>query len=78
MDRERHHYVKLHVHILFQFNLLKLEHNYVEFRYVGGEIDKNTLIEKLKYFCFVVYAMTNDNYKKNEYLKKLYKFVDNL
>ena len=62
----------------FGFNLLKLEHNYVEFRYVGGEIDKNTLIEKLKYFCFVAYAMTNDNYKKNEYLKKLYKFVDNL
>ena len=62
----------------FGFNLSKLDQNYVEFRYVGGEIDKNTLIEKLKYFCFVVYTMTNDDYKKNEYLKKLYKFVDSL
>lgn len=62
----------------FGFNLTKLEHGYVEFRYVGGVISKELLINKLKYFSFVVYTMTNPDYKRKEYLKKLYKFVDNL
>jgi len=62
----------------FGFNITKLEYNYVEFRYVGGDVSRDVLIEKLKYFAFVVYAMTNSEYKKREYLKKLYKFVDNL
>ena len=65
-------------HKNFGFNLTKLDLNYVEFRYAGGEISKDVLIEKLKYFSFVVYTMTNPEYKKKEYLKKLYKFVDNL
>lgn len=65
-------------HKNFGFNLTKLEHNYLEFRYVGGEVPKDVLIEKLKYFAFVVYTMTNPEYKKREYLKKLYKFVDSL
>ncbi len=65
-------------HKNFGFNLTKLEYNYVEFRYVGGDISKETLISKLKYFSFVVYTMTNPEYKRKEYLKKLYKFVDNL
>jgi len=65
-------------HKNFGFNLTKLELNYVEFRYVGGDIPKETLIEKLKYFSFVVYCMSNPEYKRKEYLNKLYKFVDNL
>lgn len=65
-------------HKNFGFNLTKLDLNYVEFRYAGGEISKDVLIEKLKYFSFVVYTMTNPEYKRKEYLKKLYKFVDNL
>lgn len=65
-------------HKNFGFNLTKLDLNYVEFRYVGGEISKDVLIEKLKYFSFIVYVMTNPEYKRKEYLKKLYKFVDNL
>lgn len=65
-------------HKNFGFNITKLEHNYVEFRYVGGDIPKDVLIEKLKYFSFVVYCMTNPEYKKVEYLKKLYRFVDGL
>lgn len=65
-------------HKNFGFNITKLEHNYVEFRYVGGDISRDVLIEKLKYFSFVVYTMTNPEYKKNEYLKKLYKFVESL
>lgn len=65
-------------HKNFGFNLTKLDLNYVEFRYTGGEISKDVLIEKLKYFSFVVYTMTNPEYKRKEYLKKLYKFIDNL
>lgn len=65
-------------HKNFGFNLTKLEYNYVEFRYVGGVISKELLINKLKYFSFVVYTMTNPDYKRKEYLKKLYKFVDSL
>lgn len=62
----------------FGFNISKLENNYVEFRYVGGVIDVSTVVEKLKYFAFVVYCMTDRDYKRKEYLKKLYKFVENL
>lgn len=60
------------------FNITKLKNDYVEFRYAGGQIPKNTMIEKVKYFCFIVYCMTNKEYKRQEYLKKLYKFIDNL
>lgn len=60
------------------FNITKLEQNYVEFRYAGGLISKEILIEKVKYFCFIVYAMTNDSYKRKEYIKKLYKFIDTI
>jgi len=60
------------------FNISKLSSNYVEFRYVGCEVEESVVIDKLKYFAFIVYAMTNPNYKRNEYLKKLYKFIDGL
>jgi hypothetical protein len=60
------------------FNINKLSDNYVEFRYAGGVIPKNVMIEKVKYFCFIIYAMTNSDYKRKEYLKKLYKFIDTL
>lgn len=60
------------------FNVTKLKDDYVEFRYAGGEISRDTMVEKVKYFCFIVYCMTNKEYKRQEYLKKLYKFIDNL
>lgn len=60
------------------FNITKLSHNYCEFRYAGGVISKEVLIEKVKYFSFIVYCMTNPGYKRKEYIKKLYKFLDNL
>ena len=62
----------------FGFNITRIEQNYVEFRYAGGEISKDALIDKLKYFSFLVYCMTNVEYKRREYLNKLYKFVDSL
>lgn len=60
------------------FNISKLNQNYVEFRYVGGKVTKDIVIEKLKYFAFLVFCMTNVNYKRREYLKKLYKFIDSI
>lgn len=65
-------------HKNFGFNITKIQDNYVEFRYAGGEISKDIMIEKVKYFCFLVYCMTNQEYKRKEYLSKLYKFIDNL
>lgn len=62
----------------FGFNIGKIKHNYIEFRYAGGIISKETLIEKLKYFAFITYLMSNDEYKRRDYLKKLYKFIDEL
>ena len=60
------------------FNITKLSSDYVEFRYAGGDIPKEVLIDKVKYCAFVVYCMTNPEYKKREYTKKLYKFIDTL
>lgn len=63
----------------FAFNISKIkENNYVEFRYVGGNINEEIIINKLLYFCYIVYMMTNPLYKRKEYLKNLYKLFDNL
>jgi hypothetical protein len=60
------------------FNITKLSDNYCEFRYAGGIIQREVLIEKVKYFAFVVYCMTNPEYRRKEYIKKLYKFISNI
>lgn len=63
----------------YGFNITRIKSlNYVEFRYPGGKISKDILIGKLYYFCYVVYLMTNEGYKRKEYLKKLYKFIDSI
>lgn len=62
----------------FGFNITRLSLDYIEFRYAGGNLSKEVLIDKLKYFCFLVYCMTNRDYKRKEYLGKLYKFSSNL
>lgn len=49
--------------------------NYVEFRYPGGNINKEILIDKLLYFTYIIYLMTNTEFNKKEYYKKLYKFL---
>jgi hypothetical protein len=58
------------------FNISKIESGYVEFRYVGGQVSLEVIIGKLKYFALIVYLMTNREYKRKEYLTKLYKFID--
>ena len=63
----------------FGFNISRIKTDkYVEFRYLGGIIDENLIVNKMLYFCYIVYLMTTPDYKRKEYLKALYKFVDNL
>jgi hypothetical protein len=61
----------------FGLNLLNFNKNYVEFRYPGGDIEKDVLIDKILYFMYVYYMMVNPNLDKKEYHKKLYKFLSN-
>lgn len=64
----------------FGIKLVELENSpgYVEFRYVGGNVDRKLFLDKILYFCYVVYLMTNDDYKKEKYHNKLYKFVQEI
>jgi hypothetical protein len=69
----------------FGIKLTEIDKNYVEFRYVGttiadnlGGVDKQMMIDKMYYFCYIVYLMTNDDYKKREYYKKLFKLTDEI
>ena len=63
----------------FGFNVSKLKkEKYVEFRYIGGVINENLVINKMLYFCYIVYLMITLDYKRKEYLKALYKFINNL
>lgn len=50
--------------------------NYIEYRYPGGTIDKDTLINKVLYFTYVTYQMCHSDFERKEYIKKLYKFID--
>ncbi len=59
----------------FGLNLLNLDKNYIEFRYPGGDISREVLIDKLLYFSYVYYMMVNPTLDKKEYQKKLYKFL---
>lgn len=62
----------------FGFNIgyLKIK-NYIEYRFIGGEINKELIISKLLYFCYITHLMTSD-YKQKDYHKKLYKFLEEL
>jgi hypothetical protein len=62
----------------FGVNLTPIKRfNYVEFRYPGGDIDKNTLIDKILYFTYIIYLMTEKDEDVREYHKKLFKFLNN-
>jgi len=52
--------------------------NYAEFRFIGGNVSKEIMISKLIYFCYLFYSMTDIEFKKQSYYKKLYKFVDKI
>ena len=59
----------------FGINISRIKNDgYVEFRFVGGKVTKRILVDKVLYFCYLVYLMVSD-YKEFDYHKKLYKFV---
>ena len=61
----------------FAFNITKLQkEKYIEFRYVGGVVNEELIVSKMLYFCYIIYIMTTPEYKRREYLKALYKFVN--
>jgi hypothetical protein len=61
----------------FGVNLVPLSRfNYIEFRYPGGEIQQKDLIDKVLYFAYITYLITNKDFDKKEYYKKLYKFLE--
>lgn len=62
----------------FGFNFDHVKDNYIEYRYVGDSVPENVLIDKMLYFCYITYLMVNPEYKRKEYHKKLYKFIDSL
>jgi hypothetical protein len=63
----------------YGFNITRInDYNYVEFRYPGGNIEKDILIDKIYYFCYVVKLMTDESFKRKQYLNKLYKFISSL
>lgn len=63
----------------FGFNFKNIyKYNYIEFRYIGGNLNYEVMKEKLLYFSYIVYLMTHENYKRKEYSKKLFKLIDYL
>ncbi len=60
----------------FGINLLNINKNYIEFRYPGGNIGREVLIDKLMYFSYIYYMMTNKDLDRKDYTKKLYKFLE--
>ena len=61
---------------LYGLNITRLKkYNYIEFRYPGGPINREVLIDKLFYFCYLCALMTEPDYKKEQYYKRLYNFL---
>lgn len=61
---------------LYGLNITRLKkHNYIEFRYPGGPINREVLMEKLFYFCYLCTLMTDPTYRKEQYYKRLYSFL---
>jgi len=48
---------------------------YLEFRFIGGDVNLNITLDKMLYFLYVVYLMTS-KYKQKEYYNKLFIMVD--
>jgi hypothetical protein len=63
-------------HFGFNIGYLKTK-NYVEYRFIGGQVSKELIISKLLYFCYITHLMTSD-YKEKDYHKKAYKFIEQL
>ena len=52
--------------------------NYVEFRFIGGNVSREIVLDKIVYFCYLFYSMSDEKFQKQSYYKKLYKFIDKI
>ena len=50
---------------------------YIEFRYPGNEVTYEKMKDATLYYAHIVKAAADDDYKKEEYMKKLVAFVEN-
>jgi len=53
-----------------------VEKKYIEFRYVGNVVTEDVVLDKLLYFSYISYLMSNPEFKKIQYYKKLYKLYE--
>jgi len=60
----------------FGLNIIPLEkYKYIEFRYMGDQIGEEVLEDKIYYFAYIMWCMSQVDMDREEYLKKLYKFL---
>lgn len=52
-----------------------LHEKWIEFRYPGGVISLHQIIESINYYMYIVLLCTNEEFKRQEYIKRLYKFI---
>ncbi len=62
----------------FGLNITPTKLQYVEFRFIGGDVKRDLVMDKLIYFCYLVYCMTDPEFKKENYYNRLYKFIEDL
>jgi hypothetical protein len=57
------------------FNVNKLPQNYLEFRYPGGKLTKDVIENQTKHYANIVLAITDPEYRKTDYIRKMLKFL---
>lgn len=60
------------------FNFNKLKENYIEFRYPGGNLNKQALKDQTLHYCNIVYLCCEPEYRRRDYIIKLTNFITNL
>ena len=60
----------------FNINYVK-SRGYIEFRYPGNEVTYEKMKDATLYYAHIVKVTADDDYKKEEYMKKLVSFVEN-
>ena len=60
------------------FNVNKLPQNYLEFRYPGGKLTKEIIKNQTIHYSNIVLAITDPEYRKNDYIRKMLKFLSEI
>lgn len=54
----------------------KLKQNYIEFRYPGGKVNKETIKQQTLHYANIVLASKNAEFRKRDYIIKLVNFLN--